>query len=247
MTDGDPAGSAPPAGVPPELIAGRAWAFRYWVECDAKARFARLAEDLAKIHTPAPLVNMAVRASNDEGRHAGYCGELAARYGRPVEPGPTEPTEIAPPRLGFKKRVIYEVVAVCLAESESTVMLVALMGATKNEEMKKILREFARDEVTHAQFGWAVLASQKERTDLSFLSRWIPWMLKTTAGDSFKRAAPGVEDDRVAEHGVLPYSMRRRVFIDTLNDIIFPGLETLAIDTTPSRAWLKSSVTLSSG
>jgi hypothetical protein len=204
-----------------------------------------MGEDLAKMRTPAPLVNMAVQASKDEGRHAGYCGELAARYGRSVDPGPTMPAEIAPARLGFKKRVLYEVAAVCLAESESTVMLVALIGATKNEEMKKILREFARDEVTHAQFGWAVLASQRERADLSFLSDWIPWMLRTTAGDSFKRPAPGVEDDRVAEHGVLPFSMRRRVFIDTLNDIIFPGLETLAIDTTASRAWLRASVTLS--
>jgi hypothetical protein len=245
VTDRDAAVSAPQVGVPPEVIAGKAWAFRYWVECDAKARFARLAEDLAEIRTPAPLVDMAVRASSDEERHAGYCGELAARYGGSVERGPTEPVEIAPARLGFKKRVIYEVAAVCLAESESTVMLVALMGATKNEEMKRILREFARDEVTHAQFGWAVLASQKARTDLSFLSSWIPWMLRTTAGDSFKRPAPGVEDDRVAEHGVLPYSMRRRVFIDTLNDIIFPGLVSLGVDTSPSRDWLKASVTAS--
>jgi hypothetical protein len=245
VTDRDPTVSPPQAALPPELIAGKAWAFRYWVECDAKARFSRLAEDLAEIRTPPPLVSMAVRASTDEGRHADYCGELAARYGRPVEPGPTEPAEIAPARLGFKKRVLYELVAVCLAESESTVMLVALMGATKNEEMKRILREFARDEVAHAQFGWAVLASQKERTDLSFLSAWIPWMLRTTAGDSFKRPAPGVEDDRVAEHGVLPYSMRRRVFVDTLNEVIFPGLETLGIDTSLSRAWLKAAVTFS--
>jgi hypothetical protein len=229
-------------GDPPEFLAGKAWAFRYLVECDAKARFARMADRIAKIGSPAPLVQMARKASDDEGRHSGYCAELAADYGRPVEPGPTEATEIAPAKLPFRKRVIYEVVAACLAETESTVMLVTLMGATKNPKMKKILREFAQDEVMHAQFGWAVLASQKDKTSLSFLASWIPWMLKTTAGDSFNKPAPGVEDGRLAEHGVLPYSMRRKVFIDTLEDVIFPGLEALAIDTAASRAWLEASV-----
>jgi hypothetical protein len=225
-----------------EAVAAKAWAFRYWVECDATARFARMAERLAKIGTAAPLVQMALDASSDEARHSGYCADLAARYGKKVEPGPTEATEIAPERLGLKKRAIYEVVAACLAETESTVMLVTLMGAAKNEDMKKILREFAKDEVKHAQFGWAVLAAYKDRMDLSFLSGWIPWMLRTTAGDSFKRPTAGAEDERLAEHGVLPYSMRRKVFIDTLRDVVFPGLESLSIDTAPSRAWLDQSV-----
>jgi hypothetical protein len=40
-----------------------------------------------------------------------------------------------------------------------------------------------------------------------------------------------------------PYSMRRRACIDMLNEVIFPGLETLGIDTTLSRAWLKATAT----
>jgi hypothetical protein len=228
------------AGHPPELVAGKAWVFRYWVECDATARFARMADRLEEIETPAPLVAMARKASTDEWRHSGYCAELAADYGRAVEPGPTQSTEIAPAKLAFRKRVIYEVAAACLAESESSVMLVTLMGATKNPKMKRVLREFAKDEVMHAQLGWGVLASHKDRMNLGFLATWIPWMLKTTAGDSFRNPAPGGEDERLADHGVLPYSMRRQVFIDTLHDVIFPGLEALSIDTAPSRAWLEA-------
>jgi hypothetical protein len=229
-------------GHAPELVAGKAWAFRYWVECDATARFARMVDRLEEIKTPAPLVAMARQASKDEWRHSGYCAELAADYGRAVIPGPIESSEIAPAKLSFRKRVIYEVVASCLAESESSVMLVTLMGASKNPKMKRILREFAKDEVMHAQLGWGVLASHKDRMNLGFLATWIPWMLQTTAGDSFRSPAPGGEDPRLADHGVLPYSLRRQVFIDALLDVIFPGLEALSIDTAPSRAWLEASV-----
>jgi hypothetical protein len=228
----------PHNGPSVQEVAGKAWPFRQWVESDATARFARMARRLEKIGTPAPLVELAAKASRDEERHAGYCAELAAHYDHPLQDPVTTPSEIAPKALRQRQRVLYEVAASCLAETESTVMLVTLMDGAKNTKMRKLLREFARDEVTHARFGWAVLASHRESDDLSFLSEWIPWMLRTTAGDSFKPAHKGPEDEALLEHGVLPYSRRRHVFIKALDDVIFPGLEALGVDARPSRAWL---------
>jgi hypothetical protein len=226
-----------------DRAAGKAWAFRHWVESDATARFARMARRLEKIGTPAPLVEMAVQASSDERRHAGYCAELAARYDHPLQEEVTEPSEIAPKQLRLRQRVLYEVAASCLAETESTVMLVTLMGETKTQKMRSLLREFAKDEVTHARMGWAILSSHRERDDLSFLAKWIPWMLRTTAGDSFKPETKGPEERELVEHGVLPYSLRRAVFIKTLDDVIFPGLEALGVDAKPSREWLRAMTT----
>jgi hypothetical protein len=221
-----------------EEAAGKAWAFRHWVESDATARFARMAQRLEKIGTPPALVEMAVKASQDESRHAGYCAELAGHYNHPLQDAVEEPSEIAPKPLRFRQRVLYEVAASCLAETESTVMLVTLMGETKNSKMHRLLREFAKDEVTHARMGWAILTSHRERDDLSFLAKWIPWMLRTTAGDSFKPKQKGPEESALVEHGVLPYSLRREVFIKTLDDVIFPGLDALGVDAAPSREWL---------
>jgi hypothetical protein len=221
--------------------AGKAWAFRHWVERDAEARFARLAGRLERIGTPALLIAKAHEASRDEARHAMYCGELADRYGHAHLPS-TEPSEIAPARLSPRQRVLYEVAASCLAESESSVMLVTLIHHARDSGMRRLLRELSRDEVAHARFGWAVLASHRRTDDLSFLARWIPWMLSTTAGDTFRRDTVGPEDEALVEHGVLPYSMRRQVFIDALEDVIFPGLDALAIDAGPSRAWLSKLV-----
>ncbi len=234
--------TSPSGGVGIERAAGKAWAFREAVERDATMRFARLAGRLERIGTPAPLVKLALAASRDEQRHEGYCAELADRYGAARLTDPVVPSEIAPAKLSFRRRVLYEVAASCMAETESTVMLVTLMGATKGRAMRSVLREFSRDEVAHARLGWAVLASHKERDDLSFLSKWIPWMLRTTAGDSFKPATKGPEDARLVEHGVLPYSARRAVFVKTLEEVIFPGLEALNVQSGPSRAWLAEAV-----
>jgi hypothetical protein len=228
------------------VTAGKAWAFRHWVERDAQARFLRLAGRLERIGTPASLVAKAHEASEDEGRHAELCGDLASRYRHPLLPSEGAPREIAPSRLSSRQKVLYEVAAFCLAETESSVMLVTLIKHARNEKMRKLLRELSRDEVVHARLGWAVLASHKSTDDLSFLARWIPWMLTTTAGDTFKRNAAGPEDPALTEHGVLPYSLRRRVFIDALEDVIFPGLEALAVDATASRAWLAKLVSSAS-
>ena len=239
MIDGPPAARAIDAPSPSlAAIAGKAWAFRHWVERDACARFARMARRLEGIGTPASLVQKAREASEDEARHAVHCAELAAHYGHALAPNDPEPRELAPERFSDRQRVLYEVAAACLAESESSVMLVTLMQHAHAPKMKAVLRELSRDEVEHARFGWAVLASHRATDDLSFLAGAIPWMLSTTAGDTFRPQTLGPEHDEIAEHGVLPYSLRRAVFIDALNDVVFPGLETLGIDAAPSRAWL---------
>jgi hypothetical protein len=231
-----------PASI--EAIAGKAWAFRHWVECDANLRFTRLAGDLEAIGTPAPLVELARSAASDERKHAGYCAEQAERYRYPLRTEPDAPTTIVPPQLSKRKGVLYEIAAVGVSETESTVMLLALREEVKGHDMRALLKLFAEDEVSHARLAWAVLESHRPTTDLSFLARWIPWMLRTTVGDSFAAPKKGHEDHALIEHGVLPYSLRRKVFIDTLADVVLPGLDKLGIDSGPTRAWLEASVTL---
>jgi len=228
--------------VSAEAIAGKAWAFRHWVEHDAALRYARLASDLDAIGTPKALVDLALEAASDERRHAGFCAEQAARYDHALRDVPSAPVEIRPAKLSERKRTLYEVAAVALAETESIVMLLALREHVKGRAMRNLLKRFATDEVTHARFAWAVLESQRTRMDLSFLARWIPWMLRTTVGDSFAPPKKGTEDPTLVEHGVLPYTLRRKVFIDTIVDVVIPGLEKLGIDAKPTRAWLDASI-----
>lgn len=225
-----------------EEIAGKAWAFRHWVEHDARLRFARLARDLESMRTPSALVELGEQSSRDEDKHAGHCAEQAARYKHALHPVPEKETTISPAKLSRPKQVLYEIAAVAVAETESTVMLLALRDEVKGHAMRSLLKEFAKDEVTHAKWAWAVLEAHRTKIDLSYLARWIPWMLKTTVGDSFAPAKKGQENPELIEHGVLPYTMRKKVFIDTLEDVVFPGLDKLSIDSGPSRKWLAESI-----
>jgi hypothetical protein len=232
-------------GVAAELVrraAGAAWRFRCGVEQDAAARFARLAGRLAAVGAQGVVVDLAERASRDERRHAVLCAELAMRYGAPAPAaGPASPPEIAPAGLAPEQRVLYEVVAACcVTETESMGVLTHLLAVARDAGLRDVLRELARDEVRHSQLGWAHLAAESARGDVSFLGPFVPAMLRGAAGpDLFAAAGAEHEDATLLEHGVLPHAAKRQLFTRTLDEVVFPGLQAYGIDTAPARRWLE--------
>lgn len=231
----------PPAAEHVRRIAGAAWRFRCGVERDAAARFARLAERLAAVGAARTVVGLAQRASGDERRHAVLCAELAARYGAPAPPiGTASPGEIAPSGLGPRQRVLYEVVAACcVTETESMGVLTRLLAVAPDPRLREVLRELARDEVHHSRLGWAHLAGEHDRGDVSFLGPFVPAMLRGAMEPDLFAAVPAERDDAaLLEHGVLPHDAQRQVFTRTLEEVVFPGLEAYGVDTAPARRWL---------
>jgi len=223
-------------------IAVDAWVFRWLVEREAEVRFARLSERLTKLGGPKVLAELAQRASDDERRHAALCLEVAQEYGytRREAAGPVTVPEIAPRRLSERQKVLYELVAsCCITETESMSVLTTLLQAAKGQRMKSVLQEIARDEVSHSRLGWAFLASEHAAGSVKFLGSLIPDMLEGTVTEGlFARARSDLEDPELLQHGVLPHSTKRSIFVQTLRDVVFPGLEYHGIDTEPSRAWL---------
>jgi len=222
-------------------IAGSAWRFRCGVERDASARFARLAGRLVEVGAAEPVVELAQRASRDERRHAMLCADLAAGYGAPTPAVAAEsPSEIAPARLSRQQRVLYEVVAVCcVTETESMGVLTQLLSSARDARLRQVLRELARDEVHHSRLGWAHLAGECARADVSFLGPLVPAMLRGAVDPELFAPVPAERDDAaLIEHGVLPHALKRQVFTSTLEEVVFPGLETYGVDTVPARRWL---------
>jgi len=146
------------------------------------------------------------RAREDEVRHAGLCAELSAAYGKPATGGDTASGEIAPGSLGPREAVLYEMVAACcITETESVATLTTLMTEDAEPRVREILHEIARDEVVHSRMGWAHLAREAARIDVSFLSSWIPAMLSGTVSDElFAAAEDEPAADELLRHGVLP-------------------------------------------
>jgi Rubrerythrin len=219
-------------------VAGEAWAFRARVEEEATLRFTRLAGAIAGFDAGSPVPGLMRRAAADEQRHAALCAGLAAFYGHPVSAGRDEP--IAPAHFSPRAAILYEVVAACcITETESVTTLTTLLAETVEQQVRDVLHEIARDEVTHGRMGWAHLAREADSSDVSILSPWIPAMLAGAAGESlFAPALPELEDPDLPRDGVLPHSVKRAIFTGTLEGVVFPGLERFGIDAGPARAWL---------
>jgi hypothetical protein len=222
-------------------LAASAWQSRWRVELEAEARFARLAERLEGIGAAPAMVALARRSSQEEGRHALLCAELARSYGASVASTVSAPLpEITPSGLQLRGQVLYEIVAsCCITETESMGVLTTLLDAASSPDLRQVLRELARDEVGHSRLGWAHLASEHAQGTTAFLGPFVPSMLEGSIDPGlFDQAAPRAEDDGLLEHGVLPHRIKREVFRRTLQEVVFPGLEQLGVDAGPGRAWL---------
>jgi hypothetical protein len=225
--------------------AARVWAMRGRVEREAAARFARIAARLAAVGAEPVVVDLARRACADEGRHAARCDELVARMsGRPapVETIHLRLAELGPGGLTPREAVLYEVVAMsCITETLSTALLGEMRDAAPEGRVRQVLSEILKDEVQHARLGWAHLAAERRRGPLRFLAEALPHMLDDTASpEVFEVGEPDAEavGDALRGLGALPRSERRARLVETLEEVVFPGLDSLGVDTDGGRRWL---------
>ncbi len=136
--------------------------------------------------------------------------------------------------------MLYEVVAVsCVTETESMGVLTTLLADEMTEQVREVVHSLARDEVQHSRLGWAHLAWEAERGPVAFLGEWVPYMLEGSAGpELFGAVEAERESEALRAHGVLPHASKRSLFVQMLNDVVFPGLERFGISSEPSKRWL---------
>lgn len=220
--------------------ADRVWAARYGVETGAALRFGALSRRMAAAGAPETLVELAARASRDETRHASRCEDILRLRQAPVPPPETRLLEYAPAGLDPEQRLTYEVVAQsCVSETESMATLVTLLDAAHHDTLKSVIHELARDEVNHARLGWGYLAWARQRMDLSFLAPLLPGMASGTAGpDLFRAALPGTDEPDLLHSGVVPHSDRQRIYLETLDAVVIPGMAEHGVGTGALRAWV---------
>jgi rubrerythrin len=220
--------------------AADAWAFRAKVEQEAAVRFDRLAAVIAEFDPGSPVPGLMRRAADDERRHTQLCAELARSLGASLSLGEAAVPDIAPRHLDRRQTALYEVVAAaCITETESMSTLATLLEAGAEPPVQEVLNAIARDEVVHSRMGWAHLSREAERGDVTFLSDLIPVMLGGTVDEDLFGQPPADEDPQgLLRLGVLPHARKREVFVGTLTNVVFPGLDRFGVDTRPARAWL---------
>jgi hypothetical protein len=236
--------SAGAAGESARALAARVWSFRLGSELEAAQRFGALAPLLRVAGASDVVVGMAEEAAADELRHADLCRMLVRHFGG----APPAEAEIAlrwtaPAAVAGEARVLYEIVALsCVTETLSTALLGELVARASDPVCRQAMHSILRDEVNHSRLGWAFLAQQHARGVRDCVGPHLPDMLEATLGDELFKAAGGEDPTlaQVAGLGSLERHDRLRVVRETLERVIFPGLERFGIETAAGRHWLEA-------
>ncbi|MEP7053212.1 MAG: ferritin-like domain-containing protein [Pseudomonadota bacterium] len=223
-------------------LARSSWGYRLRSELEASARFRALAP-LLRAQATSPLVaDMAEESASDELRHARLCRELVAHFGG--ESGselPVSPSRLAPPGIEGREGVLYEVVALCcVTETLSTALLAELVARAQDQVCRGAMHEILCDEVKHSRLGWALLAEEHARGVRDCVGRHLPQMLRDTLGRDFFDSPMQLEPraNELAGLGFLERPERQRIVRETLDHVIFPGLDRFGVDTVLGRRWL---------
>jgi hypothetical protein len=235
------AGSALPLDL--RKAAAWEWRCRHHFERDAMARFARLSESLQSEGANEQVVAMACKAAKDEERHAELCCDLV-RYLGAVAPENVAAAgaKVAPPGLSAREQLLYEVVAMsCVTETLSCALLGGLIELAKDQHIKEVMQSILRDEIGHSRLGWAYLADRATHGPQNFISDHLPAMLAGTVSDELfdEREAHPMEE-ALNGLGALSRKERLSIFDESMNAIVFPGLERFNVDTSHGRRWLEA-------
>jgi hypothetical protein len=204
------------------------------VEREAERAFARLAAELRALGYPEELAALAMDVSKDEELHIELCAKLTREFGGD---GPFDMPireKLAPASLNREDALAYDLVArCCVAETESTATLVALLPQS-GSRVRDVVHRIAEDEVRHARLGWQFLAYVAPKRDLAFLGPHVPAMLETGGGPLFQKS----DEEDLPELGVFGRPTQLRLFRETLTGVILPGLDRNGVPTGPAREWL---------
>jgi hypothetical protein len=128
----------------------------------------------------------------------------------------------------------------CINETIATAWLERSRAAATSPLARAAIRELLSDDVHHARLGWAHLASAHVTRDMrGAIGKWLAALLDAAAGPWLRRARPTMVEG-CATHGVPSLATTRDVVAETLDEVVFPGLEHLGVTTTRGRAWRKA-------
>jgi hypothetical protein len=234
--------STPPLPERARRRAAQVWAERHAFELEAAQRFDWLASEFDAVGASSTVRQLAERAADEERRHAELCATLSLYFGEAdVRSGPPVVRRVAPAGLERKDALIYDVVALaCVTETLSTALLGALVDRASDSLARRTMHSILRDEVRHSRLGWAYLAEAPSSRAMEAVSAHLPAMLRSTLSDElFKRSSVDPLEGELAGLGQLERAERRRVVRETLEQVVFPGLERFGADVGSGRRWIE--------
>lgn len=222
-------------------IVARQWQGRAKAELRVASVFAVLARELFETGADPAVLQICARAVSDEVRHAEICRLVAERYAdRPIPwppPGPVPMPSHA--RAPDALRPTLRATAMgCINETIACAWLEASLKDATSPLARAAIRELMADDVHHARLGWAHLASSRVTPQIrAQVAAWLPRLLRTAALPWVKKAEGYGEG--LPAHGHPSSHTTRAVVVQTLAEVVLPGLDRLGVATGPARAWIE--------
>jgi rubrerythrin len=161
-----PAGLRAPR-VRARSLVGALLAQTAYLEAASVDAFERLASELSAHGAPATLRRLALRAAQDERRHARVMSALARRAGASVPP--PRVGKVAPRSL---EKIAHEnAVEGCVNETFSAALAAIQAACARDDRVRAAMQRIATDEMRHAELAWSVAAWIETRLDAAARER----------------------------------------------------------------------------
>jgi hypothetical protein len=219
---------------------GRHCAARASSELRVSCVFAVVARGLMETGAEPEVLRIVAGAVGDEVHHADVCRQVAERYlGRTV-PWPAPGRARMPSLAGAPRRLrptLHAVAMGCMSETIAASWLdVSLRGAA-SLTARAAVRELLTDDIHHARFGWAHLASSYVGAEgRDEVGRWLPLLLEA-AVLPWMDAGRETMAEGMPAHGVPSRETTLAVVRGTVEEVILPGFEGLGVPTRGARIW----------
>jgi len=214
------------------------WAERADNELATSTTFAELYRGLVLLEVDTSMLGVAARAVEDELRHHLICRHVAERYGGADVPA-SRFRATGPPRFSGcterEARILHTVLHLCLNEGVAAGYLGACLDEAEGPLVQGTIRDILRDEVVHARLGWTFVSALSP-LDRTLVTEALPQLLSEIEAAWLSLVAS--TDGLPKGHGVIGPSEMRRVFGETLRELVLPGFEHVGVGTLPARAWL---------
>lgn len=208
------------------------WLGRATSELRVALGFEALLPRLREVGAVAPVLELVVKAIDDERRHGGLCAQLASRYaGSPREaPAPGDsPLQCFGAADEALEVALLVIGMCCINESIASAWLRACQRVATSPTAAFANRVHLRDEIDHARVGWAHLASDAVTPAMRVALRsWTGRMIRVNVAQ-WKEPDRFLPREGVPEHGHLSQVENDRVVNEAVREVVLPGFAHVGI------------------
>lgn len=228
------------SALPPLTDAERAIAIRTWrgrmVNEHVSAQvWASLVPQLMRAAAPPSALVGAASAIAEELRHAEMCaGVVLALGGVPVATLPEISAVPTHDDVGPLEGVLRNIVSVgCMSETIAVSVIRAEHAEIEGGPLGDVLGAILADEISHARFGWSLLGILLPRLDDDARQRLTAYLVDAFAHQVAYEVpklplTPDLSEE-VTQAGVCDGAFARSLFVQTIDDVIVPGLESVGL------------------